>query len=106
MAVTDSLYTRFYGLRNYAGSIAWGPLVQLSRSAVLSVLQKVEIGQLKITESDGHITICGQLKKDVKGPKTELVIHKDTFWVRMLLFADMVGPRNPHFRVFIMVARG
>lgn len=94
MAITQSLYTRLDGLRKYAGSLAWGPLTQLSRTAILSVLQKTEIGQLKITDTSGELIICGQSKELINGPRTELRIHKDTFWVRMLLFADMVGPQS------------
>lgn len=79
------------GLRRYAGSVTWGPLVQLSRSAILSTLSKITVGQLKVIEADGHTTICGELGANISGPQTELRIHKETFWVRMMLFADMVN---------------
>jgi len=89
------------GIRRYAGSVTWGPLVQLSRSAILSTLSKITVGQLKVIEADGHTTICGELGANIKGPSTELRVHKETFWVRMLLFADMVRAqtlalRKPH----------
>jgi cyclopropane-fatty-acyl-phospholipid synthase len=90
--VPQSLHYYAGSLRQYAGSLTWGPLVQLSKAAILSTLMKIEVGQLKIIEPDGHVTICGQLGESVKdGPQTELRIHKETFWVRMLLFADMVS---------------
>lgn len=95
MAITNTLYAHLDGLRRYAGSMAWGPLVNLSRAAILSVLSKIEHGQLKIVDTTGEMTICGKLGKSVAGPKTELSIHKETFWVRMLLFADMVGLQSP-----------
>lgn len=94
--IPQSLNYYVDGARRYAGSVTWTPLVQLSRSAILSTLQKITVGQLKVIEADGHTTICGELGADIKGPQTELRIHKDTFWVRMLLFADMVRRAHLH----------
>jgi cyclopropane-fatty-acyl-phospholipid synthase len=79
--------------RGYAGSTAWGPLVALSRTGVLSLLQQITVGQLLVVDKDGAQTLCGQssvadLPTD---PKTELRIRDDAFWVRLALFADMVS---------------
>ena len=79
-------------LRGYgAASTAWGPLLSLSRTGVLALLQQISIGQLLIIEQDGAQTLCGQ--STVAGlpaePKTELRVHQDAFWVRLALFADM-----------------
>jgi len=79
--------------RGYVGSVAWDPLVVLSRTGVLSLLQQITIGQLLVVDRDGAQTLCGQssvadLPTD---PKTELRIRNDAFWVRLALFADMVS---------------
>ncbi|GAB7356662.1 hypothetical protein MBLNU459_g7378t1 [Dothideomycetes sp. NU459] len=82
---------------SYAASYTWGPLLSLSRTTILSLLSRVQAGHLKIVDVDGKTTVYGQ-KQVVNGflektvytmPQTELIVHKDTFWVRMLLFADM-----------------
>ncbi|KAK5005524.1 hypothetical protein LTR28_007609, partial [Elasticomyces elasticus] len=101
MGLASPLVERFNALAYTAGSYAWEPLVSLSRSAILSLLSKVESGSLVITDPDGQQTVCGK-KKMVNGetgggrsvysiPHTGLQVHKETFWVRLLLFADMVG---------------
>ncbi|KAF2083273.1 cyclopropane-fatty-acyl-phospholipid synthase [Saccharata proteae CBS 121410] len=87
MAVLNPLVSRFQALRQYAGSAAWDPLVQLSRNAVLSLLLRIQIGRLDIVDEDGHSITCGHGKDGA--PSTTLQVHKDTLWVRMLLFADM-----------------
>lgn len=79
------------GVRNYAGSIAWGPLVSLSRSVILSLLHGIQVGQLTVVEVNGVKTICGRSSN----PSTELRIEKDAFWLRLALFGDMVGNCAP-----------
>ena len=37
------------------------------------------------------MTICGQPGTKDASPHTELKVLKETFWVRVMLFADMVG---------------
>ncbi|KAB8342701.1 hypothetical protein FH972_022301 [Carpinus fangiana] len=86
----DSLYTHFEGIKRYAGSISWGPLVVLARGATLSVLRQVQEGQLKIVDENDSVTICGQEVPSGDSPHAELKVYKESFWVRMLLFADMV----------------
>ncbi|KAK4691833.1 cyclopropane-fatty-acyl-phospholipid synthase, partial [Lecanoromycetidae sp. Uapishka_2] len=76
-------------VRSYLGSFTWGPLVKLSRSAVLGLLRKVEIGQLVIEDIDGTKTICGRSGAMDGAPRTELKVLKEAFWVRLMLFADM-----------------
>jgi len=88
MTVVDLAYSRLDGLRRYAGSLSWSPLLSFSRSTILSVLRNIEQGELTIVDTNGETTFCG---KAIEGrPATSLKIHKETFWVRMLLFADMV----------------
>lgn len=80
--------------RSYLGSFSWSPLVHLSRAAVLSVLGRVEIGHIAIVDSDGSETICGERWRKEGVPATELTVLKEAFWVRLLLFADMVRALN------------
>lgn len=91
MAITDLITARLDSAKRLAGSVAWGPFVQLSRSAILSVFRNVELGQLRISDTDGEEMMYGQQEGKFGGPRAHLIIHKETFWVRMLLFADMVG---------------
>lgn len=83
-------------VRSLAGSIAWKPLVNVSRSGVLSLIQQIEVGKLTIHESDGTETRCGEVEvKDSSRPVTELKVLREAFWVRVALFADMVFFRQP-----------
>ncbi|KAK8231367.1 Mycolic acid cyclopropane synthetase-domain-containing protein [Phyllosticta capitalensis] len=89
MAVLDPLTSRFSALRNYTGQLAWAPLASLSRSAVLSLLSRIQTGRLDIVDVDGSETICGSRDDKDPGPRTALRVHSDAFWVRLALFADM-----------------
>lgn len=44
-----------------------------------------------VTDCDGTVTLCGSPSIKDGSPRTELKIMKEGFWVRALLFADMVG---------------
>ena len=76
--------------RSYLASFTNGPLARLSRTAVLSLLGRVEIGHIAIIDTDGSETICGERWSKEGVPSTELKVLKEAFWVRLLLFADMV----------------
>lgn len=84
----------FDSLRSYVGSFAWGPFVTFSRSTVLALLERIEIGQLVVRDSHGTVTVCGSPGIKDGSPRTELKILKETFWVRVMLFADMVSDRS------------
>lgn len=90
MAIITPLTSRFNALRSYAGNVAWGPLVTLSRSAVMAVLLRMRQGRLDIVDVDGKETLCGRAENPAGAPRTTLRVHRDAFWVRMMLFADMV----------------
>jgi len=87
-------------LRTYAGSFTWQPLVRFSRGIVLSLLRRIAIGQIVVRDSDGAVTICGAPQVKDGTPRSELRVLKETFWVRALLFADMVSivPWHPGAR--------
>lgn len=85
----------FDSLRNCVASFTWGPFVKLSRSAVLRLLSKIEVGQLVVTDNNGTVIVCGNPGIKDGSPRTELKVLKEAFWVRVLLFADMVGSLAP-----------
>ena len=91
--ITAPFVARFHALQQYAATWTWGPLVQLSRATVLSLLKSIRIGQLVVEDENGELIICGGnhgTPKERATPRTELQIHNEVFWVRLLLFADMV----------------
>ena len=73
------------------GSFTWGPFVSLSRATILGLLSRIEVGQLVVTDNDGTVTVCGNPNIKDGSPRTELKILREAFWVRVMLFADMVG---------------
>ncbi|KAI4726960.1 cyclopropane-fatty-acyl-phospholipid synthase [Aureobasidium sp. EXF-10728] len=85
-------------LSGYVASYGWGPLLSVSRSTVLSLLSRIQVGHLSVADVDGKVSAYGHNKaangeseKSVYSlPNVELTVHKDVFWVRMLLFADML----------------
>lgn len=80
--------SRLLALRDTAGNVAWGPLTYGARSVCLAVLNQIRKGRLEIIDVDGHVYVCGEKKGSI--PSTVITVHKDTFWVRLALFADMV----------------
>ena len=78
-------------VRSYAGSLTWQPVVRFSRRAVLGLLRRIAVGQIIVTDSDGARIVCGAPQVRDGIPRTELRIVSEAFWVRVLLFADMVS---------------
>lgn len=98
-------------LRSTLGSISFGPALSVSKSAVTSLFSQIEVGTLILTDAtNGTIRSYGQkiakeYKKTTNGvngvngsghgkrvgevSKVELLVKKETFWVRLFLFADM-----------------
>ena len=58
---------------------------------VLDLLARIEVGQLVVTDSDGTVNVCGSPAVKDGSPRAELKVKKEAFWVRLLLYADMVG---------------
>jgi len=90
MTIIAPIKAQFDSARDYAASLAYGPLVQLARAACLNLFKRIEIGSLEITDTDDTVIQCGRPGKEGVAPHTTLRVQKDTFWVRLLLFADMV----------------
>ncbi|KAL3426033.1 Tuberculostearic acid methyltransferase UfaA1 [Phlyctema vagabunda] len=105
-AVTKPLARSTDIFRGAIGSVSWGPVLSASKAAVTSLFARIESGTLVvIDETDGKTTSYGQkvaketskttngingTKKKTQGVgKVELVIKKESFWVRLFLFADM-----------------
>lgn len=116
-AVTEPLAQGADFLRSTLGGISWGPAVSVSKAAVVSLFNRIEIGQLIVRdETTGQTAVYGQkiakehsrksngvngingvLTNGVNGHKktttgvrrVELSVKKDAFWVRLFLFADM-----------------
>jgi len=93
-------------IRSTLGSMSWGPALTLSKAAVASLFSRIGNGTLVvIDETTGRTTSYGQkiakeytkMSNGVNGTskkrsgvgKVELVVRKETFWVRLFLFADM-----------------
>ena len=98
MAITAAVTGTFDLLRNYAGSFTWAPVVDFSRTRVKALLQRIKVGQLVIIDRDGGFTVCGAAKPKNGSPRTQLRVLNEAFWVRLLLFADMVGCSCALFR--------
>ena len=98
-------------LRNTLGSISFGPALKVSKSAVTSLFSQIEVGTLIVTDATTSTTRCygqkiakehkkvtngvngvngsGHGKKAGQMSKVELLVRKETFWVRLFLFGDM-----------------
>jgi hypothetical protein len=89
MTVAPGLLSRLTALPRYAGSLAWDPLLELSRSNLVALLKRIEDGELEILDFDGTTIHCGGHSGE-GAPKTSLRVHNEIFWARLLIFADMV----------------
>ncbi|KAI9851844.1 MAG: hypothetical protein M1838_002560 [Thelocarpon superellum] len=76
-------------VRQTTGSVTWGPLVNLSRNAVCTLLSRIELGQLRIVDTDGSALRFGETSHGAKSPTVELTVRREAFWVRLCLFTDM-----------------
>lgn len=108
-AVTQPLAQGADLLRSALGGVSWGPALSVSKAAVTSLFERIEVGQLVIKDettrktttygqkiakehsklSNGVNGVNGARKTHTGARKAELVIKKEAFWVRLFLFADM-----------------
>lgn len=94
-------FTALDTLKNGFFSWVWAPAVSLARTAVLGIFSGVEVGRLVITdEASGVRHIFGQAvfhkEGDAAGakvvkiiPNVEILVKDESFWLRLLLFADI-----------------
>jgi hypothetical protein len=87
--------SQIVALKDGASNVAWSPLVQTARSLCLGILGQTAVGKLEISDCDGQFHVFGENKVG-QGPHVQLTVHKDTFWVRLALFADMVRLDERH----------
>lgn len=86
------------GTRDVVVGQSWGPLVKLARTIIISLMEKITRGQLRVYTQDGIYTF-GQPSVDVNDPlpgddgdgtlKAEIRVVNDAFWVRMLILSDL-----------------
>ncbi|KAG9238499.1 Mycolic acid cyclopropane synthetase-domain-containing protein [Amylocarpus encephaloides] len=94
-------------LRNALGNVTWGPALSISKATMASLFSRIETGTLIVDDqtpggkksaygqrmekgSSIHTNgVNGHSKKGGKIGAVEVVIHKEAFWVRLFLFADM-----------------
>ena len=91
MAVLGVLTSPVAMIWNGVAGHAWDPLVSLCKSGTLAQLKGIKIGSLAVHEDgvDKPATFFGNKSPD--RPFASLTVHDEKFWVRLALFADMVG---------------
>ncbi|KXL49264.1 hypothetical protein M433DRAFT_62394 [Acidomyces richmondensis BFW] len=101
MGVISPLVDRASALATRAGSYAWPPLLSVSRGAILTLFKQIQVGSLRITDTDGTLTVCGSPRRAEAGgggggektvytsPHADLRVLNDLFWLRLAIFADM-----------------
>lgn len=106
----------FEAARGTIGGLTWGPALTVAKPAIEAVLRQIQIGTLVLVdEPAGRRLVFGQKLSSGGGqgpdagddgapprtngwktgnasagaPRVELVVKRDAFWMRLLLFADM-----------------
>lgn len=102
--VTGTIANGTDKLRSALGNLSWGPAVTVSRAAVTSLFTRIENGSLVVVdEVTGKTERYGKrsakenrklmngdgIQKSLGIGKVGLVVRKESFWVRVFLFADM-----------------
>ncbi|KAK4698916.1 cyclopropane-fatty-acyl-phospholipid synthase, partial [Phenoliferia sp. Uapishka_3] len=93
-----------HGAKELLVSNSWGPIVVLARTTIISMMERLERGQLRMITPDGKLYTFGtpaiynaeNPNPNKSAPpssadeiRTELRVVNDAFWVRMLLLADL-----------------
>lgn len=94
-------------VRGTIGGLTWGPAVGFAKSAVLSILDRIEVGTLILIDGPGEMRYAFGEKLSNKlsdydqitdshlprradaTPRAKISVRNESFWVRLLLFADM-----------------
>ncbi|KHN99306.1 methoxy mycolic acid synthase 1 [Metarhizium album ARSEF 1941] len=92
-------------VRNAIVGLAWTPAVSVARSAILATLSCIDTGTLLLVNEPGetrHVfgrnlssgvdlspTASTRERRAGNTPRVEIVIKRETFWMRLFLFADI-----------------
>ncbi|KFG78876.1 methoxy mycolic acid synthase 1 [Metarhizium anisopliae] len=91
-------------VRSTIVGLAWAPAVSVARSAILTTLSCIDTGTLLLVDEPGGTRhVFGQKlssgadlsptgtheRRACTTPRVEIVIKKETFWMRLFLFADI-----------------
>lgn len=68
--------------------VSFPPVTRLARSAIVALLQQIRIGRLVLVEDTNRQTTFGHEKGD---PTTCIHVLNGAFWLRVLLYGDMVS---------------
>lgn len=100
-------YAQSSGLVSYADRVfhsgkelvvgrSWGPLVLMARTTIVSLMEKIQHGQLRVLTTEGIYTFGNpKIQGSVPGVnedgelKAEIKVVNDAFWVRMLVLCDL-----------------
>lgn len=73
--------------RNYLVTKSWGPLVNLARNSILSLMKRITVGKLRILTEQGVWEFGDLVTRDA--PCAELRVVNEAFWVRLLMSGDL-----------------
>lgn len=90
-------YTERVGVTDKVLSIAknqltartYGPLLLLAKTVVISLMEKIQLGQLKVITNDRVYTFGTPAISETESIAVEIVVVREIFWIRMLLLSDL-----------------
>lgn len=112
-ATSNPVYRGTAYLRKKLGSFTWAPALSIAKPAILSLLSSIEVGTLFLVDRPGgqryhfgqelsnnldeltltEVMVLAETSYGVRdattAPRVEMVVKKDSFWMRLFLFADM-----------------
>ncbi|GAB1316743.1 Tuberculostearic acid methyltransferase UfaA1 [Madurella fahalii] len=112
-AISTPVYRGTAYLRKRLGSFTWAPALSIAKPAILSLLSSIEVGTLLLIDKPGgqryrfgqelsndldeltpaEVMVLADTSYGVRdaaaAPRVEMVVEKDSFWMRLFLFADM-----------------
>ncbi|KAL9710942.1 hypothetical protein Ac2012v2_005482 [Leucoagaricus gongylophorus] len=93
-SISALLDTTWNSLTGIAFQREWSPLTKLAKAAVLLLMQKITVGQLRVLTSENIYTFpCESSENGIQsekyGCKAELRVVKDTFWIRLCTMGDL-----------------
>lgn len=86
-AKNGGILSAYDSSRNYLVNKSWGPLVNLARNSILSLMKRITIGKLRILSEQGVWEFGDLVTKDA--PYAELRVINEAFWVRLLMSGDL-----------------